>query len=100
MFNRDYAWWLPKGSVRALLAIAVVVPTMVVLASAQEYGMMVGLAVIIVNFYFLKDVLTGRTQSDDVDVSNPIDPVPEYTPVYSPPAETTNSTAVNGEPTG
>lgn len=90
MFNRDYAWWLPKGSIRALLAIAVVLPTMFVLAQAQEYGMMLGIAVIIINFYFLKDLM-GRTASDLVDVSTPIDPVEDNTPVYE--------SSVKGEPT-
>jgi hypothetical protein len=82
MFNRDYAWWLPKGSIRAVLAIAVVIPTMIVLAYAAEYGMMVGIAIVVINFYFLKDVL-GVTPSDDVGISDPIDTQVEYTPQYT-----------------
>jgi hypothetical protein len=63
MSTERFAWWLPKGSIRALLAIIVVSATTYVLAINSEYGLLAGLAVIVINFYFLKDAL-GKTASD------------------------------------
>jgi hypothetical protein len=72
--TNQYAWWLPKGSIRALLALIVVSATTWVLAVNSEYGVLAGLAIVVINFYFLKDSI-GVTASDTVNVSAPIDPV-------------------------
>lgn len=73
-FSSEHAWWLPKGSIRAVLAIIVIGAAVVVLTANNEYGLLAGMAVLAMNFYFLKDAL-GTTLSDRVGASNPIDPV-------------------------
>lgn len=77
MLSKDHAWWLPKGSIRALLAVIIILPTVAVLAMNAQYELLLSIAVIAVNFYFLKDAMTGETRSDEVGASNPIDPLPE-----------------------
>ena len=70
MLNKEHAWWLPPGSIRALLALAIIIPTMVVLAVNGQFAEMMSIAVIAVNFYFLKDNLSGRTASDETNQSS------------------------------
>lgn len=77
MFSNEHAWWLPKGSIRALLAVIIILPTVAVLAINAQYELLLSIAVIAVNFYFLKDTITGKTRSDEVGASQPIDPVVE-----------------------
>jgi len=77
MLSNEHAWWLPKGSIRALLAIAIIVPTVAVLAVNAQFELLFSIAVLAANFYFLKDSMTGKTRSDEVGASQPIDPTLE-----------------------
>lgn len=54
MFNKDEAFWLPKGSIRALLALTVVGGVTYLCLVTQNIEILSGLAGAGIGFYFSK----------------------------------------------